>query len=383
MEVYLDNAATTQCLPAAARRMMEVLTEDYGNPSSLHRKGMEAEAYIRSARKTIAKTLKALEKEIIFTSGGTESNNLAIFGAAHAKRRQGRHVVTTMIEHPSVNNPMAALEEEGFEVTYLPVDEAGVIRLEQLKDALREDTILVSIMHVNNEIGAVEPVEEIGQIVHEEAKKAVFHVDAIQSYGKLALYPKRCGVNLLSVSGHKLHGPKGSGFLFVDDNTRIVPILYGGGQEQSLRSGTENVAAIAGLEVAVEEAFSRIRESRERMYELRQMFLDGLSDLEDNRAFGSKEQVAPHIISVSFSGIRSEVLLHALEEKGIYVSAGSACSSNRPAKSRTLMAIGASDEALDSTVRFSLSDQTTKEELEYVLVVLKELTPRLRMFQRR
>ena len=243
--------------------------------------------------------------------------------------------------------------------------------------------MLVSIMHVNNEIGAVEPVEEIGQIVHEEAKKAVFHVDAIQSYGKLALYPKRCGVNLLSVSGHKLHGPKGSGFLYVDDNTRIVPILYGGGQEQSLRSGTENVAAIAGLEVAVEEIFSHIRESRERMYELRQIFLDGLSDLGDNRGFGSKEQAAPHIISVSFSGIRSEVLLHALEEKGIYVSAGSACSSNRPAKSRTLMAIGASDEALESTVRFSISDQTTKEELAYALEVLKELTPRLRMFQRR
>ncbi len=370
MEAYFDNAATTRCLAEAAEQMVQVMTQDYGNPSSLHTKGMEAEAYLKETRKSIAKSLKVQEKEIIFTSGGTESNNLAIFGTARAKKRQGRHIITTMIEHPSVNNPLAALEEEGFEVTRLPVDLDGRIQKSQLEEALREDTILVSIMHVNNEIGALEPVEEFGECIHAKAKKALFHVDAIQSYGKLPLYPKRCGIDLLSVSGHKLHGPKGSGFLFLNEATHILPLLYGGGQENGLRSGTENVPAIAGLGVAVEALFPHIKENRENMYRLREYFIQNIMDMDDTTVFGRKDrQTAPHIISVSFAGIRSEVLLHALEEKNVYVSAGSACSSNRPAKSRTLMAIGADDAAIESTVRFSLSVHTRKNEIDYALGV--------------
>lgn len=383
MSAYLDNAATTRCLPEAAELMAKVLTEDYGNPSSLHTKGMEAEQYLKDARKIIAKSLKAEEKEIVFTSGGTESNNLAIFGTAHAKQRQGRHIITTMIEHPSVHNAVAALEEEGFEVSYLPVDKNGVVSPEQLAASLRPDTILVSVMQVNNEIGAIEPVEEMAQIVHEKAPKALFHVDAVQSYGKMLVYPGRVGIDLLSVSGHKLHGPKGSGFLYVNEKAHIVPVLYGGGQERTLRSGTENVPAIAGLGVAVEALFEKQKEYRDHLYALKQRFVDGVKDIEGVSFNGHTGKAsAPHIVSIS-TGIRAEVLLHALEDKGIFVSAGSACSSNRPSKSRTLMAIGADDSVLDTTIRFSFSVHTTEEEIGLAVDALRELVPLLRKYQRR
>ena len=381
---YLDNAATTQCLPEAAELVKKVLTEDFGNPSSLHTKGMEAEQYLKDARKTIAKSLKAEEKEIVFTSGGTESNNLAIFGTARAKQRQGRHIVTTMIEHPAVHNPVAALEEEGFEVSYLPVDKNGVVSPDQLRAVLRSDTILVSVMHVNNEIGAIEPVEEIAQIVHESAPKALFHVDAVQSYGKMLVYPGRVGIDLLSVSGHKLHGPKGSGFLYVNEKAHILPVLYGGGQERSLRSGTENVPAIAGLGLAVEKLFADQKGNRDHLYALKQRFVLGVKDIEGLSFNGHTGKAsAPHIVSVTAQGIRSEVLLHALEDKGVYVSAGSACSSNRPSKSRTLMAIGADDAVLDTTIRFSFSVHTTEEEIDMAVDALNELVPLLRKYQRR
>ena len=384
MEAYLDNAATTRCLPEAADVMSRILTDDFGNPSSLHRKGIEAENYVKDARRIIADSLKADPKEIVFTSGGTESNNLALFGTAHAKKRQGMHIITTMIEHPSVNNPVAALEEEGFSVSFLPVDEHGLISLEQLADSLRPDTILVSMMHVNNEIGAIEPIEEAARIVHEKAPKALFHVDAIQSYGKLSIYPKRIGVDLLSASGHKLHGPKGSGFLFISEKAHILPLVYGGGQEKSLRSGTENVPAIAGLGKAVSALFSNAQENRKHLYELKERFVAGLQDMDGVTFNGyTGREAAPHIVSVSARGIRAEVLLHALEDKGVYVSSGSACSSNRPSKSRTLMAIGASDEVLESTVRFSFSVHTTAEEIDYAVQMMKELVPVLGRFTRR
>lgn len=383
MEAYFDNSATTRCADAVVALMQQVLLEDYGNPSSLHMKGVVAEKYIKTATEQIARTLKVAEKEIVFTSGGTESNNLALIGVALANSRAGKHIITTSIEHASVYNPLIFLEEQGYEVTYLPVNAQGVISLEALANAVREDTILVSMMHVNNEIGTIEPIEEAVKLIHEKNPRTLIHVDAIQSFGKLRIYPKRMGIDLLSVSGHKIHGPKGVGFLYVKDKTKIKPIIHGGGQQKNMRSGTENVAGIAGLGAAVEELYQDFDEKIDRLYELREYFVAGVKALEGTTINGAEgRNAAPHIISVSFSGIRAEVLLHALEERGIYVSTGSACSSNHPAISGTLKAIGVKPELLDATVRFSLCVESTREEADYVLEQLAELLPMLRRFRR-
>ena len=383
MEAYLDNSATTQCSQAAADLMMRLLREDYGNPSSLHNRGMEAENYVKEARKRIAQTLKVNEKEIYFTSGGSESNNLAIVGSALANKRSGMHVITTMIEHPSVANPFAYLEELGFAVTYLPVDAYGCISLEDLQEAMCSDTILVSMMHVNNEIGAVEPIEEAARVIKQKNPNCLFHVDAIQSYGKFRIYPKRMGIDLLSVSGHKIHGPKGSGFLFVRDKVKVHPLILGGGQERGMRSGTENVPAIAGLGQAAMEIYQNFESNQTRMYRLRDYFIQEVEQIEGVSVNGHKDhRSAPHIVSVSVSGVRSEVLLHALEDKQIYVSAGSACSSNKPAVSRTLQSIGLKRELLESTLRFSFSVHTTKEEIDYALEAMRGLVPMLAKYRR-
>lgn len=384
MEAYLDNSATTRCSDRACRKMVELLTKDYGNPSSLHMKGVEAERYIEEAKKKLAKTMKVSEKEILFTSGGTESNNLAIVGAAMANRRAGQHIITTSIEHASVLSPMQFLEEQGFEVTYLPVDHEGVISLEELREAVREDTILVSLMQVNNEMGAVEPIPEAAAIVKEVNPNTLIHVDAIQSYGKMMVTPKKWGIDMLSVSGHKIHGPKGSGFLWVREKTKLKPQILGGGQQKGMRSGTENVPAIAGLGEAAVEIYENFRENAEHLYALRERFIQGIHRLEAVTVNGREDRTAaPHIVSVSFAGVRSEVLLHTLEDRGIYVSAGSACSSNKPAVSRTLQSIGVKRELLDSTIRFSFSVHTTEEEIDYALSVLGEALPMLRRFTRR
>lgn len=384
MEAYLDNSATTRCSDRACRKMVELLTKDYGNPSSLHMKGVEAERYIEEAKKKIAKTMKVSEKEILFTSGGTESNNLAIVGAAMANRRAGQHIITTSIEHASVLSPMQFLEEQGFEVTYLPVDHEGVISLEELREAVREDTILVSLMQVNNEMGAVEPIPEAAAIVKEVNPNTLIHVDAIQSYGKMMVTPKKWGIDMLSVSGHKIHGPKGSGFLWVREKTKLKPQILGGGQQKGMRSGTENVPAIAGLGEAAAEIYENFQENAEHLYALRERFIQGIHQLEAVTVNGREDRTAaPHIVSVSFAGVRSEVLLHTLEDRGIYVSAGSACSSNKPAVSRTLQSIGVKRELLDSTIRFSFSVHTTEEEIDYALSVLGETLPMLRRFTRR
>lgn len=383
MEVYFDNSATTRCSDAAVALMQRVLLEDYGNPSSLHMKGVAAEKYIKTAAEQIARILKVAEKEIIFTSGGTESNNLALIGTALANKRSGKHLITSSIEHASVYNPLIFLEEQGFEVTYLPVDTKGMISLEALAEAVREDTILVSMMHVNNEIGTIEPVEAAAKLIHGKNPKTLIHVDAIQSFGKLRIYPKRMGIDLLSVSGHKIHGPKGVGFLYVKDKTKIRPVIHGGGQQKNMRSGTENVAGIAGLGAAAEELYQNFDEKIGRLYELREYLAAGMRALEKATVNGADGQdAAPHIVSVSFEGVRAEVLLHALEERGIYVSTGSACSSNHPAISGTLRAIGVKPELLDATVRFSLSVESTREEADYVLEQLRELLPGLRRFRR-
>lgn len=383
MECYLDNSATTSCSKAATEKMVELLTKEYGNPSSMHLKGVDAENELKVASEKIAKTLKVNAKEILFTSGGTESNNLAILGIAAAKKRSGMHVITTKIEHPSVSNPFKALEEDGFEVTYLDVDSLGHISVEELKNAVRKDTILISIMYVNNEIGAIQPISEIGNWLKKEYPEVVFHVDAIQAYGKLLIRPKKEGIDLLSVSGHKIHGPKGSGFLYIRDKLLIRPIIYGGGQQRGLRSGTENVPAIAGLGVASEEIYEDHEAKVEKLYELRDHFIEGITKIDGVTVNGAHDHSnVCHIVSVSVEGIRSEVLLHALEDKQIYVSAGSACSSNKPAVSATLKAIGLQNSLLDSTVRFSFSVHTTMEEIDYAIEEMGKIIPMLQKYTR-
>ncbi|MDE7131829.1 MAG: cysteine desulfurase [Lachnospiraceae bacterium] len=384
MEAYLDNSATTVCFEEVAHLMHKIMCEDYGNPSSMHHKGVEAEKYLRDATKTLADLLKVDEKEILFTSGGTESDNIALIGTAMANHRRGRHLITTMIEHPAVLQTMAYLENQGFQVTYLPVDHEGKISLEDLGRAIRPDTILVSIMHTNNEIGSVQPIVEAGELIKRMNPQTLFHVDAVQGFGKFRIYPAKAYVDMLSVSGHKIHGPKGVGFLYIRKGARVNPIIYGGGQQKGMRSGTENVPGIAGLAKAAEMVYQNLDQDMDRMYGLRDMLIEGISDIEDVRVNGCPgREGAAHIVSLSVRGVRSEVLLHALEERDIYVSAGSACSSNKPQTSATLKAIGVERELLDSTIRFSFSVFTTAEEIQYTIQALHELIPALRRYSRR
>lgn len=385
MEVYLDNSATTRAYPEVGELVYKVMCRDYGNPSSMHRKGVEAEHYVKDAKETIAKSLKVNAKEIFFTSGGTESDNLALIGVARANKRRGNHLITSSIEHPAILNTMRHLEEEeGFRVTYLPVDAAGRIRLDALKEALCEDTILVSLMYVNNEVGTVQPIEEAVQMVKAYDPQIIFHSDAVQGYGKYRIYPKRMGIDLLSASGHKIHGPKGIGFLYIGEKVKITPIVYGGEQQKNIRSGTENVPGIAGLGLASEMIYKDLDMKVALMRELKAYFIEGLKKIDRTVIHGlTDEGSAPHIISAGIAGIRSEVLLHTLEEKGIYVSSGSACASNHPAISGVLKGIGAAQEYLDATLRFSMSEFTTKEEIDYTLETLYNCVPMLRKYTRR
>lgn len=383
MEAYFDNSATTRVLDSVTEIVVRTMTQDYGNAAAKHRKGMEAEQYIRSARAEIAKTLKVADKEILFTSGGSESNNMAVTGTALANQRAGKHIISTAIEHPSVYNPMAFLEEQGFEITFLPVDGEGHISLEELEQAVRPDTILVSVMYVNNEVGAVEPVEEISRVIKKKNPRVLFHVDAIQAYGKFRIYPKRQGIDLLSVSGHKIHGPKGVGFLYIGSGVRIRPLIYGGGQQGGLRAGTENVPGVAGLGVAAREMYQKLEGHVAHLTELKDYLTDRLGELEGVQVNSRKGTgSAPQIVSASFDGVRSEVLLHALEDRGIYVSSGSACSSHHPGVSGTLKGIGLAPRYLDATLRFSFGIFNRKEEIDYCIQVLGELLPVLRKYKR-
>lgn len=385
MEIYLDNSATTMVRPEVAKLMYEIMTKDYGNPSSMHIKGVQAERYLREAKEIFAGILKVSEKEIFFTSGGTEGDNMAIIGAALAGRRRGRHIITTVIEHPAVLESCAFLEKNGFEVTYLPVNATGQVEPDTLKASLREDTILVSVMYVNNEIGAIEPVSELGRIIKEYNKDILFHVDAVQAFGKFRIHPYKENIDMLTMSSHKIHGPKGVGAIFIKDKTKIQPIALGGGQQKGMRSGTENVPGIAGMAMAAKELYDKFDEDVNRLYELKEYFVREITGIEGATVNGlTGRDSAPHVVSVSFDGItKSEVLLHALEDKGIYISSGSACSSNKPSLSSTLKAIGVKNDLLYATLRFSFSVFTTKEELEYTINAVKELLPVLRKYRPR
>lgn len=393
-ESYLDNSATTQVLESVAQLMSKIYTEDYGNPSSMHSKGIIAERYVKDARDNLSKILKVNPKEILFTSCGSESDNMALIGCAHANSRRGRHLITTKIEHPAVLNSMKQLEEEGFKVTYLGTDSSGVISLDELKAAIREDTILVSIMHVNNEVGSVQPIKEAGELIKKINPEIIFHVDAVQSFGKFRIFPKKMNIDLLSVSGHKIHGPKGVGFLYINEKIKIKPIIFGGGQQNGLRSGTENVAGIAGMSLAASTLYESLDEDRQRLYELKKYFIELVSQIDDVTVNGLPECAsdtddmelrygAPHVVSVSVKDIRSEVMLHSLEESGIYISAGSACSSHKRVPSATLTSMGLDPKTIESTVRFSFSIFTRKEDLDLAIEKMKEFIPILRKYTRR
>ncbi len=395
MEVYFDNSATTKMTEGVRDKMVQALYEDYGNPSSMHRLGVKAEQYIKEASQIIASTLKVEPKEIIYTSGGTEANNLALIGTAMANKRRGNHIITTRIEHPSVHQPLVYLEENGFEVSFVPVDTTGKIIKEKLYELIKDNTLLVSLMYVNNEIGAVQDIKELTTELKNRKRDLIIHVDAVQAFGKYRIYPKREGIDLLSFSGHKIHGPKGVGALYVNEKIRINPTMFGGGHQKGLRSGTENVPGIAGLGQAVLELYKDFDLKIARMYELKQKFLKEVSKLEGVTINGiplectnefEMEQIkktAPHIMNVSFQGVRSEVFLHALEDKGVYVSSGSACSSHHPTPSVTLTAIGLSKDLMDATLRFSMSEMTTMEEIDYTLEQIKQLLPMLRRYTRK
>ena len=384
MEAYFDNSATTRCFEEVKDIVVKTMMEDFGNPSAMHQKGVDAEGYVKESARTLAQILKVTEKEILFTSGGTESNNLALIGGALANKRSGNHIITTAVEHAAVSQPALYLQEQGFEITYLPVDAQGRVKMSALEAVLRPDTIMVSTMLVNNEVGAVMPVEEIAKMVHAKSPKALYHVDAIQGFGKYRIYPKKMGIDLLAVSGHKIHGPKGVGFLYINEKVKIIPQILGGGQQSGMRSGTDNVPGIAGLGVAAEMVYTDLDKKIQHLYDLKQRMAEGLKELGDVTINGMPlNEGAPHIMSVTFHGVRSEVLLHTLEEFGVYISAGSACSSHKRKPSATLSAMGMSNAQIENTVRISFSEENTFEEVDYCLEVLNEVLPMLKRYARR
>ena len=389
-EAYLDNAATTRTSDGVARVVEEMMLEEVGNPSSKHTKGFEAQQKIKEATEIIAASLKVQPKEIVFTSGGTESNNMALIGAALAYKRRGNHIIASGFEHASVYNPLLSLEDFGFKIDFAPVDEMGHIKTDELLGMITDQTILVSVMYVNNEVGAVQDIAALSKAIKEKKKDIIFHVDAIQAYGKYRIFPKKEGIDLLSVSGHKIHGPKGSGFLYIADGVRVRPLIFGGGQQKDRRSGTENVPAIVGLGEAVKEIYTDHDAKVKHLYSLKEHFVSRIGEVEGAHLNALEDitpeavaKTAPHIVSVSFDGIKAEVLLHALEERHVYVSSGSACSSNHPGISGTLKAIGVDKKLLDSTLRFSFSVNTTEAEIDHAIDSLKELVPKYNRFQRR
>lgn len=383
-EIYLDHAATTKPLPIVVEKMMQIMVEDYGNPSSYHKLGMYAENHIKEASNYFANVLQCSPDEIIYTSGGTESNNMAIIGVAEAYKRIGNRIITSKIEHPSVQAPFNYLEEQGFEVIYLPVSKNGDINIDELISYIDKKTILVSIMHINNEIGTIQPIEQIGKRIKQKNKNTYFHVDAVQSFGKITIPVQKANVDLLSASGHKFYGPKGVGFLYKNKDVRLKPLVLGGGQQKGYRSGTENVPAIAAMHTAATEVISHLDQYENQIYQLKKQLAEGILNSIDNTYINGPDinQGAFHILNIGFSGIKAEVLLHALEAENIYVSSGSACASNKKVNSAILEAIGNTKAQLDEAIRFSFGIHNTQEEVEETIAKLQKIIPMLRRFSR-
>ncbi|HVI41216.1 MAG TPA: cysteine desulfurase family protein, partial [Anaerovoracaceae bacterium] len=375
MFVYLDNSATTKPYNEVVAETVKYMDTHYGNPSSLHRMGIAAEKALKEARKATSVSLGVKEDEIYFTSGGTEADNTALFGTVQARKRRGNKIITSQIEHPAVLEGCRKLEESGFRVEYIPVDRNGIIDMPALENTMDDQTILITIMHVNNEVGAIQPVSEIGELKNRIGEKLgteiLLHSDAVQSYGKLPIQIYDSGIDLLSVSGHKIHGPKGVGALYVRKGLNVQPYLFGGGQERGLRSGTENVPAIAGFGIAADLNRRNLTKRIESMRTVKTYLTEGIrSEIQDIR-FNSTEEGSASILNVSFLGVRGEVLLHTLEQSEIYVSTGSACSSRKKGQSHVLKAMELSDKEIEGAIRFSFCEFNTIAEMDYVLAELK------------
>jgi len=372
-EIYLDNSATTRCLPAAAEAAEKALTSRYGNPSSLHRKGVNANELIKGCRRQASALLSVKPEQIYFTSGGTEANNLALMGAVDRYKEQGSHIITSEIEHPSVYRPLKELEKRGFEVTRIQTDAEGIIDPDKVASSLRPDTILISIMQVNNETGSIQPVEKIGEIAGQQ-HLPLFHVDAVQGLGKLATRPAIWQTDLATFSGHKVHAPMGSGFLYVREQNMISPLIRGGGQERGLRSGTENVPALAGLKAALEELPALKQGERdEKLEELREYLLSRLQKKLPSAVINSPaERCAPHLVNFSLPGIKGEVMVNALSRQNIFISTGSACTSNSSRLSRVLKAIDLSQERIEGALRISLSRFNSRQDIDRFIEVCRE-----------
>lgn len=383
MKVYLDNSATTKVAPEVVEAMLPFFSDDWGNAQSVHSFGQRAKAAVERARRQVAALVGASAAEIVFVSGGTEADNLAVRGIAQAHRNHGRHIITTKIEHPAVLATCEALESEGFRVTFLPVDRGGVVRIEDVRAAIDEETILISVMHANNETGSVQPIEEIGGLVAEARGRGLthlhFHTDAVQSAGKLALDARKLKVDLLSISGHKFHGPKGAGALFIRKGVRLARLFYGGHHERDRRPGTENVPGIIGLGCAAELARDHLDDRVKSMCELRDLLESEVTaHVQDVRVNGDTQRRLPNISNMSFMGIDGESLLISLDLKGIAVSTGSACASGSLEPSHVLTAMGLSREEVRGSLRFSLGALTTREEILYTARAVEEIVSRLR-----
>lgn len=367
MEIYFDNSATTKPYDEVIEVIAETMKNYYGNPSSAHRLGLISETKMSESREILAKTINCTKEEIIFTSGGSESNNFLIRGFV----KEGSHIITTKIEHPSVLNMCKELEKSGVMVTYLNVDNRGKINISELENSICKDTQVVSIMHVNNEIGTLQDIYSIGKLIKEKSSRIKFHVDAVQSYGKYKIDVQKAKIDLMSVSSHKIHGPRGIGFAYVRKGLVPKPLIFGGGQERNLRSGTENLASMSGFAKAAEIIYENREQNYIKILDLKSYFISRLQSI-DNIKINSpiSEDFSPYVLSVSFIGVRSEVLLHLLEEGGIYVSTGSACSSKDTKDSHVLKSIGLKDKEIKGTIRFSFSEYNTREEVDYTIDVL-------------
>lgn len=383
--IYLDNAATTPIMPEVVEEMVKSLTEDFGNPSSVHQLGLQSERKMKQVREIMAGLLRVSPEEIIFTSGGTESNNLAILGLTRARKRYGNHCITTKIEHSSILNTFNYLENEGWDITYLSVDSQGVIDLEELKDAIRDDTILVSIGHINSEIGSVQPIREVGLFIKDNYPDTIFHTDAVQSFGRLPLSPMEWGVDLLSMSGHKIHGPKGIGALYIKKKTPLLALQWGGGQERGIRSGTENLPGIVGFGRAAELVHKAMEQDKAVISRMKLELARGIKEAVPDVVFNGPDlqKGAPHIFNLSVPGVRGTTLLHVLESYGIFISTGSACTSRNVKTSHVLEALGLSSQIAEGAVRISLSYLNTRDELSKVPDILRTSIDQAKRFTRR
>ncbi len=380
--VYLDNSATTQVYKESAELAADIMYNFYGNPSSLHRKGIEAEKLIKRAKEQIANTIKASPGEIYFTSGGTESDNLAIIGGCSANR--GKHIISTNIEHPAVMTTLQHMEKKGYTVDLVPVQKNGRVDLEKFSKMVRKDTTLVSCMYVNNEIGTIQPVEKMAKIIRRVNPTTIFHIDAVQAYGKIPFSVSNLDADLISLSSHKIHGPKGVGALYIKSKTKLAPVQFGGGQQNGIRPGTENVPGIAAFGLSAQKCCEDMIEKTTRIEYLKNRLKRGIEEnISDIVVNTPVENSAPHILNVSFGYVRSEVLLHSLETDGIYVSSGSACSSHKKGPSYVLSAIGTSPKMIDGSIRFSLSEFTTEEEIDYTLEKLSENVKKIRKLMKK